>query len=80
MKGLMIGLFYFTWGLGSLLTEIILYTLHSIAIVGILSVVGLLVFSCLSSKYKRRNLDDVETDLDDLTYESALDVLRRANK
>lgn len=83
MKGLMIGLFYFTWGLGSLLTEIILYTSHSIAIVGILSVVGLLMFSWLSSKYKRRKLDDVETDLDDLTYESALDVLRtqmRASK
>ena len=76
MKGFMIGLFYFTWGLGSLVAEVILYKLHSIAIVGILSVIGLMLFSWLSANYKRRKLDDVQTDLDDLTYESALDVLR----
>lgn len=76
MKGFMIGLFYFTWGLGSLVAEVILYTLHSLAVVGILAVIGLVLFLWLSFNYKRRKLDDIETDLDNLTYESALDVLR----
>ena len=76
MKGFMIGLFYFTWGLGSLVTEVILYTSHSLAIVGILSVIGLVLFTWLSFNYKRRKLDDVQADLDNLTYESALGVLR----
>ena len=76
MKGFMIGLFYFTWGLGSLAAEVILYSLHSLAIVGIISVIGLLLFSCLSFNYKYRRVDDVQADLDDMTYESALDVLR----
>ena len=72
----MIGLFYFTWGLGSLFAEVILYTTHSLAIASILSVIGLIFFSYLSVNYKHRKLDDIQTDLDDLTYESALDVLR----
>ena len=76
MKGFMIGLFYFTWGLGSLVAEVILYTLHSLAVVGILSAMGVGLFLWLSYNYKHRKLDDVQTDLDDLTYESALDVLR----
>ena len=76
MKGFMIGLFYFTWGVGSLIAEVILYTTRCLAIVGILSVLGLILFSWLSAKYKHRRLDDVQTDLDDLTYESALYVLR----
>ena len=59
-----------------MIAEVILYTSHSLAIAGIVSVIGLLFFSWLSANYKRRKLDDVQTDLDDLTYESALDVLR----
>ena len=72
----MIGLFYFTWGLGSLAAEVILYNLHSLAVVGIIAVVGLVVFLLLSYNYKHRKVDDVQADLDDMTYESALDVLR----
>ena len=75
-KGFMIGLFYFTCGLGSLVAEVILYTTQSLAIMGILSVLGLMLFGWLSFNYKRRNLDDVENDLNDLTYDSALDLLR----
>lgn len=72
----MIGLFYFTWGLGSLVAEIILYKSRCLAIVGILSVIGLVLFTLMSYNYKRRKLDDAEADLDNQTYESALGVLR----
>ena len=77
MKGFMIGMFYFVWGLGSLVAEIILLWLINLPIVIILSFFAFLLYLWLACRYKRPDRDDDEDrDLDNLTYESALDVLR----
>jgi len=77
MKGFMIGMFYFVWGLGSLVAEIILLFLTNLPIVMILALFAFLLYLWLAYRYKRPDRDDdEERDLDNLTYESALDVLR----